>query len=287
MISLYSERYYESDDGLRLYFRDYAPRNDNGQAPVVCLPGLTRNSRDFDRLAGRLSDTCRVLCPDFRGRGLSDYDRQWKNYRPRQYALDVIRLLRHNDIGTARLIGTSLGGLVSMLLAELSPASIEAVVMNDIGPEVDPAGLSRIVASAGLLARASSFEEAVRYTRENYQQALPDWSDADWRWYAETTYRQTDEGDYDLNYDRGIGLAVRSGVAGLPGDPWSIFDALQSIPTMVLRGALSDILTPGIVARMRERKPDLLEVTVSNRGHAPILDEPEAYDAITSFLDIA
>jgi len=285
MDDLYAERYYESDDGLRLYFRDYAPQRDVACAPVVCLPGLTRNSRDFEPLAARLSASWRILCPDFRGRGRSEYDPHWQNYNPRQYALDVIRLLRHAGVERARFIGTSLGGLVSMLLADLSPATIEAVVMNDIGPEINPVGLSRIVASAGLMARAGSFDEALRNTRANYEQALPGWTEADWRWYTETTYRQTESGEYDLNYDRGIGEAVRAGAAGLPRDPWAIFEALQAIPTMVICGALSDILTPEIVARMQQRKPDLRAVTVKNRGHAPILDEPEAYDAIATFLE--
>ncbi len=282
--ALFNERFYTSDDGLALYFADFPGPPDPTLAPIVCLPGLTRNSRDFEHLAAQLCTSHRVICPDFRGRGRSEYDPVWHNYRPAQYAADVLTLLQHIDVHRVSLIGTSLGGLVSMLLASDRPELLAAVVLNDIGPDIDPRGLLRITATAGKLARADTFDAAMANTRANYEIAFPDWSEAEWQWYAGITYRQTKSGDFDLNYDRGIGEAVRSGAAGVAREPWSVFDGLENIPTLLVRGELSDIMTAAIAAKMQSRKPDLQVVAVRNRGHAPVLTEPEALNAITQLL---
>lgn len=280
----YSERYFDSADGLRLFFRDYSTPAGDGRVPVMCLPGLTRNSRDFERLALSLVHSCRVICPDLRGRGKSAYDPNWRNYNPARYAEDMLLLLGQLEIERVRLVGTSLGGMISMLLADAAPALVAAVVLNDIGPEIDPTGLVRIVAATGNLAPAVSFEDAIEKTRAYYQLALPDWSEANWRWYAQSTYRPIGNGAFDLNYDRNIGEAVRAGAATLPRDPWDIFNALANIPTLLVRGELSDIMSAQIAAKMCAVKPDLRVVTVSNRGHAPILDEAEARHALVDFL---
>lgn len=280
----FRERFYTSEDGLTLYFTDYQGPADTTLTPIICLPGLTRNSRDFEQLAAQLCTSHRVICPDFRGRGRSEYDPNWRNYHPARYASDVLGLLQHIDVDRVSLIGTSLGGLVSMLLASDRPELVAAVVLNDIGPEINASGLLRITATAGKLERADTFDAAMANTRANYEIALPDWSEADWRWYTGITYRQTESGDFDLNYDRGIGEAIRSGAAALAREPWSVFDALQETPTLLIRGELSDIMTAAIASRMQSRKPDLQVVAVRNRGHAPVLTEPEALNAITQFL---
>ena len=155
----FTECYYDSDDGLRLYFRDYAgPAN---RDPVVCLPGLTRNSRDFEALAGWVSVERRVLCPDLRGRGESQYDPDWTNYNPAQYAADTWRLLDDLKIDRVAIVGTSLGGWLSMLMSHQQPGRVGAVVLNDIGPEANPEGIARVVAGAGNLDRVATFEQAV------------------------------------------------------------------------------------------------------------------------------
>ncbi|MBT8077319.1 MAG: alpha/beta hydrolase [Gammaproteobacteria bacterium] len=281
----YEDKYYVSQDGLQLYYRDYASDMSSSAVPVMCIPGLTRNSRDFERLAAALTPRHRVICPDLRGRGRSEYDRDWRNYHPVQYALDIRILLEHLRLDRSNLVGTSLGGIVSTLVARDEPRRVASVVLNDIGPEINPTGLTRVVGSVGTLSRAATFEEAVANTRANYEAALPGWSEEDWRWYAETTYRKTDDGDFDLDYDREIGTAVRAGAAGIPGDPWEVFGALDDIPTLLLRGEHSDIMSANIAEKMKLRNSDLRIVPVSNRGHAPILDEPEALNAIVELLD--
>jgi len=278
----YSDCYYDAVDGLRLYYRDYSGPSD--RIPALCLPGLTRNSRDFASLAEWLSKDRRVICPDLRGRGRSEYDSEWRNYHPLHYADDVWRLLDELDLDRVVLIGTSLGGWMAMLMNYQQPGRIAAAVMNDIGPEANPEGIARVVAGAGRLDKVSSFEEAVGQVRIFYEIAYPDWDEGQWRHYTGTTYRQTEDGEFDLNFDRNVGHAAREGVSGLTMNPWDLFDSLRNIPTLVIHGAISDILTDDIILKMRHRKSDLQVAVVGDRGHAPLLDEKEAVDAITTFV---
>lgn len=282
MTDAFEDRYYRTADGLRLYYRDYAGPSD--KVPVLCLPGLTRNSRDFAALAKWLSTERRVICPEFRGRGRSDYDSEWRNYHPSQYAMDTWGLLDELAIERVALIGTSLGGWMAMLMSYQQGGRIVAAVMNDIGPEANPAGIARITAGAGRLDKVATFEDAIAQVKINYDIAFPDWNDEQWHTYTETTYRPADDGGFDLNFDRNIGHAAREGVSGLTVEPWDLFDSLRNVPTLVIHGELSDILTEDIILRMQQRKPDLRVASVSNRGHAPLLDEKEAVDAIATFV---
>ena len=280
---MYEERYVEAADGLRLYCRDYP--NPSPRAAVLCLPGLTRNSCDFAPLATHISKARRVLCPDLRGRGKSGYDPTWRNYNPGQYAADLWQLLDTLQVEEAVVIGTSLGGWMAMLLNHQRPGRIAGVVMNDIGPEADPDGIARVVSTAGRLDLVGSLAEAIEQAKSVYSIAFPDWSEEQWQAYTEATYRQLDDGRYDMNFDRNIGHAAREGVSGLDIDPWTIFDGLANVPTLLIHGVLSDILTAPIIEKMHEQKPDLQIAPVRNRGHAPLLDEQEAVDAITTFLE--
>ncbi len=282
MTKAFAECYYDSDDGLRLYYRDYA--GPEARSPVLCLPGLTRSSHDFEALAAWVSTERRVLCPDFRGRGKSQYDEQWTNYNPARYAADVWRLLDDLEIERVTVVGTSLGGWLSMLMSYQQPDRVRAVVMNDIGPEANPDGIARVIAGAGRLDRVATFNEAIAQSKRLYGIAFPDWSDAQWRSYVAITYRETGQGDYDLNFDRNIGHAAREGASGLDIDPWNLFESIADVPALLIHGALSDILTEDIIRKMCDRKPDLEVVRVPNRGHAPLLDEKEAVDAISRFL---
>jgi pimeloyl-ACP methyl ester carboxylesterase len=282
MGAAFEERYYDSEDGLRLYVRDYA--GNPAKDPVLCLPGLTRNSRDFEALAAWVSQDRRVLCPDFRGRGESEYDPEWTNYHPARYAADTWLLLDNLGIDRVTIIGTSLGGWLSMLMSSQQPGRVAAIVMNDIGPEANPEGIARVVAGAGTLDRVATFDEAIAQARRFYDIAFPDWSDEQWRSYAAITYRETGQGDYDLNFDRNIGHASRQGVSGLDVDPWDLFAGIRGVPTLLIHGTLSDILTEDIIRKMCDSKPDLQVGRVPNRGHAPLLDEKEAVDAISRFL---
>ena len=279
----FAERFFTSADGLQLYFRDYP--NESPQTPALCLPGLTRNSRDFEHLAAWLSQSRRVICPDLRGRGRSEYDSNWRNYHPVRYSADTWQLLYQAGIDNVIIFGTSLGGWMAMLMNNEQPTRVRAAVMNDIGPETNPQGIARVVAGAGRLDTVDSVAKAIEQVKSVYDVAFPDWSDRQWREYTEITYCQSEDGRYDLNFDRNIGHAAREGVSGLSADPWTLFDNLANTPTLVIHGALSDILTPEIIAKMQSRKPDLRVANVANRGHAPLLDEQEAVDAISAFLD--
>ncbi len=281
--SMFEECHVEAADGLRLYYRNYA--NVSPRSPVICLPGLTRNSRDFASLATRISTTRRVICPDLRGRGKSQYDPEWRNYHPGQYAADLWQLFDTLQLDEVVIIGTSLGGWMAMLLNHQQPGRIAGAVMNDIGPEADPDGIARVVATAGRLDVVGSLAEAIEQAKSVYSIVFPDWSEDQWQAYTETTYRQLDDGRFDLNFDRNIGHAAREGVSGLEIDPWKMFGDLANVPTLLIHGVMSDILTEPIIDRMRQHKPDLKIVPVRDRGHAPLLDEQEAVDAIATFLE--
>jgi pimeloyl-ACP methyl ester carboxylesterase len=274
-------RYYESDDGLALFYRDYAP--DRPGTPVLCLPGLTRNSRDFEELAAHLCATRRVLAPDLRGRGFSAHDPEWRHYRPATYVDDAFTLLDHAGIRRVIVIGTSLGGIVAMGMALRDPARLAGVVLNDIGPEIAPAGLARISAYTGRLPPVRNWAEAVAQTREVYGQWWPGLDDGQWLTMARRAFREGEDGVPRLDIDPAIGRALRE-AGPQRGDPWAAFDTLCDVPTLVLRGAHSDVLSAETLAKMRQRKPDLVTVTVANRGHVPLLDEPDALGAIDSFV---
>jgi pimeloyl-ACP methyl ester carboxylesterase len=278
-----TERWFDSADGLRLYYRDYAAESP-GRLPVLCLPGLTRNSRDFEHVALRLRASRRVLCADLRGRGRSQHDPNWQNYHPGTYLGDIARLL--DDAGVERCVyfGTSLGGILTMLTAATEPQRLAAAILNDVGPEVDPAGLARIASYVGRFPPARTWEDAVKLVRTTYGIALPDLTDEQWHDYTRRSYSDVD-GSPKLDMDPMIGEAVRSAPAAAAPDLWPVFSALAPVPTLVLRGATSDILSRATLDRMQAEKPDLVRVEVPNRGHVPLLDEPEAVAAIDGFLD--
>jgi pimeloyl-ACP methyl ester carboxylesterase len=273
--------FFTSHDGLNLYYRDFGSENEG--TPVICLPGLTRNSRDFEDLAVRLSDRRRVLTTDLRGRGFSDYDPEWKNYHPGTYVQDAFTLLDTLGIDRIIVVGTSLGGLCAMAMAALDSAKLAGVVMNDIGPEINPEGIARVKEYTGRIPAVASWDEAVEQTREIYGDWLPGLSEEDWKKMAWRAYREVDNDVPRLDMDDMIGEAIRT-VGPQGSDPWSYFDALAEIPTTVLWGEMSDILTVDIIEKMKARKPDLAVVKVPNRGHVPLLDEPECVTGIDELL---
>lgn len=277
-----NERWFESSDGLRLYYRDYAAATP-GQLPVLCLPGLTRNSRDFEHVAVRLQSRRRVLCADLRGRGRSQHDPQWRNYHPGTYLGDIARLLEHAGVERCVFFGTSLGGILTMLTAATQPGRVAAAILNDIGPEVDPVGLARISAYVGRFPPARTWDEAVTLVRATYEYTLPGLTDEQWLDYTRRSYTDVD-GVPRLDMDPNIGEAVRAAPAAAAPDLWPVFAALKPLPTLVLRGESSDILSRVTLDRMQQEKPDLLRVEVPNRGHVPLLDEAEAVLAIDEFL---
>ena len=282
MIMADNARFFESEDGLKLYYRDFG--TDNPGTPVICLPGLTRNSRDFEDLATYLSDRRRVITCDFRGRGYSEYDDNWKNYHPATYVHDTWTLLDHLDIDKMIVVGTSLGGLCAMVMGATQGERLAGVVMNDIGPEINPAGIERIQEYTGRVPPVNSWEEAIDQCKEIYGAWLPGLSDEKWAVLARRGYRENEKGVPHLDMDPNIGEAVRK-VGPQKGNPWAWFDALKDTPVTLLWGVMSDILTKDIIDKMTARKPDLTVVSVANRGHVPLLDEPECITAIDAFLE--
>ena len=274
--------YFQSQDGLSLYYRDFG--TDKPGTPVICLPGLTRNSRDFDDLANYLSARRRVITTDFRGRGLSDYDANWKNYHPLTYVQDTWTLLDQLGIDKVIVVGTSLGGLCAMVMSATQHERIAGVVMNDIGPEINPAGVARVQEYTGRIPPVKSWDEAVAQAKEIYGEWLPGLGEERWLKLARNGYREDQHGVPRLDMDNNIGEAVRE-VGPQKGNPWDLFDSFGDTPVTVLWGVMSDILTEEIIEKMKARKPDLNVVPIPNRGHVPLLDEPESLAAIDAFLE--
>ena len=278
------ERYFESSDGLSLYYRDYHPAEESDRLPVLCLPGLTRNSRDFEALALRLQRAGRrVLTPDLRGRGRSQHDPDWSNYQPTTYLGDLAALQAAAGAERVVVVGTSLGGILAMLIAATRPAAIAAAVLNDVGPEIAPEGLQRIAQYVGRHIPVGSWEEAAAQARATYGLALPDLTDAQWLAFARRSYVEVD-GVPRLDMDPMIGEAVRAAPSGAAPDLWPVYGALRPLPALAVRGELSDVLSEATFERMALEKPDLRRVTVARRGHPPLLDEPECVLAIDEFL---
>lgn len=280
-----TDGFYQASDGLRLFYQDFQSQDDGDLDPVLCLPGLTRNSLDFVDIAMLLSKSRRVISTDLRGRGRSEYDPDRLHYHPGQYVADIWQLLDQLDISKVAVIGTSLGGLMAMLMAHERAAVISAAVMNDIGPDIDAEGLNRLLAGAATSPVVASWDEAVREVKIIYGQAYPNWSESDWQEHTRKTYSGSNGDGFDLRVDRAVGTAARDGLSGLRQDPWKLFAALRPIPLLVVRGEQSDILSAATVQEMRRRKPDLKAVEIPNRGHAPNLNEPEAINAINNFLN--
>ena len=278
----WADRYWTSADGLRLYFRDYVGPAD--RPPILCLHGLTRNSRDFADFAARHAGKWRVIAPDFRGRGRSQWDPRPENYKPPVYADDILQLLDELEVPEAIVVGTSLGGLVAMAFAALAPQRVAAAVLNDIGPELDPAGLERIGKYVGQPAAFDSWD-AVAVALEARQSIMhPNYRAEDWQRYARRICRESD-GGIVFDYDMAIAENFRAAQAGPAVDAWPYFHALRAAPLLVVRGALSDLLSAAAAQAMADAHPDAELVTVADVGHAPDLTEREAAAAIDRFLD--
>jgi len=280
--SRFEDRYFVVRDGLRLHYRDYPGPSD--KPPLLCLPGLTRNSRDFAELAERCSPRFRVLALELRGRAQSDYDPLPARYNPLTYAGDVIELLELLAVENAIFVGTSLGGLVTMTIAAMAPRYIAATILNDIGPDVNLNGIDRIKSYVGRDVRFASWDEAAEAIAANLGGAFERFSHDDWIRMAKRNCREED-GQIRFDYDMAIALPFNDGGEAPQVDLWPLFTALARRPLLVLRGANSDLLTPETVSRMQIAAPDMKLAVVPGVGHAPELNEPEAVAAIDAFLD--
>lgn len=278
----YAEIDWQSHDGLRLYSRIY-PGPHAGAQTVLCLHGLMRNSRDFEDLAPHLQRRYRVIAPDLRGRGFSARDPQIQNYQPAVYLQDILALLDRVDAPRVALIGTSLGGMLAMMLGFGQPGRIAGMILNDVGPEIDPVGIERIKQYAGRLPPARTWTVAVAQTQSMFGDAWPDLGTDRWQTLARRGFRADAAGIVEVDADPGIGAALRAAPAAAP-DLWPLWQALRGVPTLAIRGVRSDILSAATFARMKRESPGLEQLEVANRGHVPLLDEPECIAALDGFL---
>jgi pimeloyl-ACP methyl ester carboxylesterase len=276
-----------AQDGLRLHVEVYGSRAETA-APVVCLPGLTRTSADFQPLASALAGDHEqrryVMALDYRGRGRSDYDRD-----PRKYSLavelgDVLSVLTALDVEPAVFVGTSRGGILAMLLAVARPGAMAGVVLNDIGPVIEPRGLARIKSYVGKLPQPKSYEEGADILRGLFEVQFPNLSVAEWTAFARRTFNECDGRllpNYDVELAKTLhGIDLERPLPAL----WKEFDALARVPVMVVRGANSDILSAATISAMVARRPDLEISEILNQGHAPFLAEDEAIRRVHSFI---
>lgn len=288
-----TENYFSTHDGLRLFYRDYPATHKQTDhrdhvGNVLCLHGLTRNSRDFIELAAHLQPHFRVLVPDMRGRGRSEYDKNWQNYHPGMYVLDMLALLRELHIERIAIIGTSLGALMAMLMGAQQPHMVAGMVLNDAGPEIDPRGLARIMQYAGNQPIVRNWNDAAQHVKSIYGDALWGLSETDWLAYAKLSYCENSDGIPVSDCDPNIGAAFRAASTPVQNTPsqdlWPVFAQIKTTPTLVIRGEHSDILSAATVQRMAREKPDLQYIAVPDRGHAPLLNEPVCIPAIDRFL---
>lgn len=274
---------YQSADGLTLFARDHGPGR-GGAMPVLCLPGLTRNSRDFDTIAPRLAATRRVLCPDFRGRGRSAYGDP-KTYRPDIEMADTLTLMDQAGVSRAAVIGTSRGGIVAMFMAAKAKERLAGICFNDIGPRIDTAGLLRIRTYLGNDRRFPSWPEAVAAVKAT-NPGCEGLSDAQWLAFARRLFVEDGSSlkpDYDPRLAEGFPSAADIEAGKVP-ELWALFDQVAPLPALVVRGTASDLLSENTMAEMKVHDPGLAVTRVPQRGHVPFLDEPEAVAAIDTWL---
>jgi pimeloyl-ACP methyl ester carboxylesterase len=282
----FAEREWISRDGLKLFARDYAGESGGCRLPVICLHGLTRNSKDFEEVAPRLAaNGRRVLALDVRGRGRSASDPNPANYQPKVYARDVLDMMDKLGIARAVFVGTSMGGLITMAVAAIRSRAVAAAVLNDVGPEVGKAGIERILSYAGRPATIETWDDAADYVRRTNEVAFPEHSRANWQAFARRTFRD-DNGRPALDYDPAIAIPLAKGQVKTRSLLANfLFRRLaRRRPTLLVRGELSDLTTADIAARMKRSAPSLKIVAVPGIGHAPMLTEPEAVSAIDEFL---
>ena len=277
-------REWQTDDGLMLHYRDY-PGGEPGRPPLLCLHGLTRNARDFEALADRFAGEWRLIVPEMRGRGQSEYARAAGSYALHRYVRDVTHLLMAIEPGPVAIVGTSMGGLMAMAMAAEDAWPIAGAVLNDVGPEIEPAGLARILAYVGQGGSFETWVHAARHLREISGSAHPGFELSDWLAMAKRVMSIGASGRIVFDYDMRIAEPLMTTDPGAPVDLWPAWRALASKPTLVLRGELSDLLSAATVDRMLAESAGAEAVTVPGVGHPPTLAEPEAQEAIARWLE--
>ncbi|MEA3065996.1 MAG: hypothetical protein QOJ27_2453 [Sphingomonadales bacterium] len=278
----WSDGWWTTGDGLRLHYRDY-PGGDR-RPPIICIPGLTRNARDFEGVAERLKGDWRLICVELRGRGQSDYAKDPMTYLPPVYWQDLEALIAALDLKRFVLFGTSLGGLITMLLAMADNKRIAAALLNDIGPVLETEGLDHIRSYVGRSQSWPTWLHAARAICEMQRDRYPDWDIGQWLVYAKRLCKLTAGGRVTLDYDMRIAEPFKAPESSGGFDLWTAFAALNGVPSLVVHGEISDLLSGATVERMLAGNEAMEAVTVPRVGHAPTLDEPEAAAAIDRLL---
>jgi pimeloyl-ACP methyl ester carboxylesterase len=279
----WTDRFWYSAEGLRLHYRDYEGPRD--KPPILCIPGLTRNFRDFEPVAERYAGKWRVLCIDLRGRGLSDHDPEPSRYQPHHYVADILKLLDQEGIADAVFLGTSLGGICTMLLASTDADRIAGAMLNDIGPEIDQTGIDRIGGYVGKEVRFENWDEAIAVIAERNREVFPRWQPSEWDRFARRIMYEAPDG-IRFQYDMRIGDNFRAATEGPQGANWDLYESLAGRPVLILRGELSDLLEQDVAERMIERLgKDAELVVVPAVGHTPNLEEPEAQAGMDRLLE--
>ena len=277
-----TDRHFNSADGIRLHYRDYD--GDRDRPPILCLPGLTRNARDFEPIGELHGGDWRVIALDLRGRGGSGHDPDPANYRPAVYVADVIKLLDQLGIADAVFIGTSLGGLCTMVLASIEEERVAGALINDIGPVIEPAGLERIGGYVGSAAAFADWAEVTALLRTRNGDVYPDWDAAAWDRFARRLARE-DGGTIRFDYDPRLADGFFASLKAPSIDLWPLWRALAGRPVTLLRGELTDLLTADVAERMAREFDGVELVTVPRVGHPPTLEEPESMAALDRLLD--
>ena len=278
----FADRYFTSADGIKLHYRDYAGPHE--RPPILCIPGLTRNARDFEPVADRYAGQWRVLAIDLRGRGDSAFDPDPVNYAPPVYVADVLKFLDQLGIADAVFVGTSLGGLCTMLLADSDPERIAGALLNDIGPVIDQAGIDRIGDYVGQDKRFASWKDAISDAIGRHCSTFPKWGDGEWERFVRRISRE-EKGEVRFDYDMAIADNFKR-AAGKPQlDFWPYYRALEGRPVTILRGAHSDLLSAATAQEMASALDDAELVTVPDVGHTPSFEEPESHAALDRLLE--
>jgi pimeloyl-ACP methyl ester carboxylesterase len=278
----WSDGWWTAGDGLRLHYRDYEGGSD--RPPIICIPGLTRNARDFEGVAERLGGDWRLICVELRGRGQSDYARDSMTYLPPVYWQDMEGLISALGLKRFALFGTSLGGLITMLLAMADNRRIAGALLNDIGPVLETEGLDHIRSYVGRSQSWPTWLHAARAICEMQRDRYPDWEIGQWLVYAKRLCKLSPEGRVVFDYDMRIAEPFRQPSGDTGFDLWNAFAGLKGVPSLVVHGELSDLLSRDTVERMLAENPAMEAATVPRVGHAPTLDEPEAAAAIDGLL---
>ncbi len=284
---IHKTQLFQSSDGLHLGARFWEPKKEPPIAsPILCLPGLTRNSLDFNAMGEFFAVRGHRVCAlDYRGRGLSDFDADWRNYNLSVESRDIFHVIDQLGWDSFSIVGSSRGGLHAMLLANIAPQRVNAVILNDVGPKLESKGISRIAASVGVSMEADSWETASARLKERNRAQFPNLDDDDWLRFTRQLYR-TDGDKLRLNYDPALRNTLQDIQPSVPlPELWEVFDNINAIPLMTIRGENSDVLTVAILNQMTSRRPGMTALTAQGQGHTPMLWEREILEKILSFCE--